>query len=90
MRSATGAYQHIFVLVLAIHKIAQHLFVLLGCDVRQFLAAPGADHEEHIQDSCAKGMGPFHDCRQFLIVHGLRTEVNLELQTVALAGLDAR
>lgn len=89
MRSATGAYQHIFVLVLAIHKIAKNLFVLLGCDIRQFFAASSADHEEHVQDPCAEGVGPFHDCRQFLIVHGLRTEVNLELQTIAFAGLDA-
>ena len=34
-------------------------------------------------------MGPFHDGGQFLVIHRLRAEMHLELESVAFAGLDA-
>ena len=89
MRRAAGPDQHVLVLVLAIDQVAQHFLVLRRRDVRQFFAAAGADHEEHIEHSCAEGMRPLHDRRQLLIVHRLRAEMDLELKAVALAGFNA-
>ena len=79
MRRAAGTDQHTLVVVLAIHQVTEHLFVLGRRDVREFFAATGAHHEEDIEDAGAEPMRPFHDGGQFLVIHRLRAEMHLEL-----------
>ncbi len=78
-----------FIIILTVHQVAEHLFILGRGDVGQFLAAAGADHEEDIEDLGAKLVRPIDHLRQFLVIHGLRAEVHLEGQSVPLASLNA-
>ena len=88
MRRTTGPDEHALVIILTVHEVAEHLFVLCRGDVGEFFAATGADHEENIEDLGAELVSPIDHIRQFLVIHGLRAEVHLEGQPVPLAGLD--
>src|ERR1043165_3357948 len=90
MRRTTGSDKHTLVMILTVDQVAKHLFILSRRDVGEFFTAAGTDHEKDIEHLGTKLVRPIDHLRQFLVIHGLRTEVHLEWQAVSLAGFDAR
>src|ERR1043165_676904 len=89
MRRTTRSHKHTLVMILTVDQEANDYVILSRRDVGEFFTAAGTDHEKDIEHLGTKLVRPIDHLRQFLVIHGLRTEVHLEWQAVSLAGFDA-